>query len=123
MLMNDLPWFSERREHQGPAETSQELLLRAERGLGETASNPAHLGVGGEDGGKEGLSPRKKAALSNLRRSKEGNPAWPGAETGRVWRVEGGGLRRVEVGGCLGSARGWEIPWMPEGEVSVINRI
>lgn len=57
-------------------------------------------------------------------RSKECNPAWPGAETGRVWMVEvGGGWRWEGVWRVLGSARGWVIPWIPEGEVSVINRI
>lgn len=95
MLMNDLPWFSERREHQGPAETSQELLLRAERGLGETASNPAHLGVGGRMGerracphGRRQLcltsGEARKATLLGQGQKQEGCGGW---------RVEGGGGR------------------------------
>lgn len=42
---------------------SQELLLRAERGLGETASNPAHLGVGGRIGGQGGLVPTEEGSF------------------------------------------------------------
>lgn len=35
----------------------------------------------------------------------------------------GGGWRWDGVWRVLGSARGREIPWIPEGEVSVINLI
>lgn len=87
MLMNKLPWFSERREHQGPAETQSRTAPKGREGARRNSLQSCTPRCGA---GREGLSPREKAALSNL--SEQGMQpclAWGRNRKG----VEGGGGR------------------------------
>lgn len=105
--------------NQGPAETQSRTAPQGREGARKNSLQPCTPRWGAGEGEREG----GQLCLTSAR-SKECSTAWPGAETGRVWVVEvGGGWRWDGVWRVLGSARGREIPWIPEGEVSVINLI